>query len=517
MLTIWQLFQQRAALAPQSRLTFHTSGITRSVSFRELHDDTLRLAAALADRGLRQGDCIVVQLPHCPENLTVFLASAALGLVFIPVVHILGPAELRFILEQSGARLLVLPRNWHHHDFVGRARELESLTTLEQVLMTGGAAPELHKAIGWDQFLGAPRGPAALPQIDPTAPCLMLYTSGTTAAPKGVLHSHATLIAEGTQIEPVLAKLRSRDVLVAAPAGHIGPISALIRQLLFGIEGVYLDRWDAETAVDLIGRYRIGWSVGVPMILASLLPAAEAGRIPSLELFIAGGTSVPPVLVERAERAGIKACRSYGSSEHPTLTQGDPDDVLAKRAGTDGRVCAGCRLRIVDDDGNDVAAGEPGEVIAYGPESFLGYYDVSLNAAAFTADGGVRTGDIGALDADGYLCIVDRKKDIIIRNGENLSSREIEDVVSRHPAVLEAAAVGWPDPVCGERVGVFVRIHEAALAPTLESLRQLFEASGLARQKHPERLVVLGQLPRNPSGKVLKNVLRKLAAERSAV
>jgi cyclohexanecarboxylate-CoA ligase len=326
------------------------------------------------------------------------------------------------------------------------------------------------------------------------------------------VHTHMTLLAEAGQVEPVIAGLEHRNVLLPAPAGHIGPATALLRLFIFGFEGVFLDRWDAERAIALIQRHQIGWSLGVPTFLSGLVPAAKAGRIPTLRLFIVGGTSVPPVLIEDADAAGIRAVRSYGSSEHPTISQGLPHEPVVRRSGTDGRLCPGVRVRIVDEEGSDVPSGQPGEIVAYGPEQFAGYYDAALNEAAFTSDGGFKTGDVGVLDEDGYLTIVDRKKDIIIRGGENLSSREIEEALAGHPAVLEAAAVAWPDARLGERVGVFVQLRPGAPEPSVADLRAHFDALGIGLQKVPEYIVAVPEFPRNAYGKILKAQLRVRAA-----
>ena len=216
---------------------------------------------------------------------------------------------------------------------------------------------------------------------------------------------------------------------------------------------------------------------------------------------------VPPALVERADALGWSVSRCYGATEGPSLTSSAPEDPLAKRAHTDGRPIGGALLRILDPEGADVAPGEEGEVAAVSPESFVGYDNPDDNALAFTRDGWFLTGDIGRIDADGYLTITDRKKDIIIRGGENISSKEVEDVLARHPAVIEAAVVAAPDERYGERVCAFVI---AAGKLTLDDVRAHFEAAGVARQKAPERLVLVDELPRTPAGKVRKPDLRRL-------
>jgi acyl-CoA synthetase (AMP-forming)/AMP-acid ligase II len=221
-----------------------------------------------------------------------------------------------------------------------------------------------------------------------------------------------------------------------------------------------------------------------------------------------GAASVPSALMERAEKHGCPGTRTYGSTEHPTISGALPSDPFEKRATTDGRLLAGVQVRLIDDEGRTVGTDIPGEIVSMGPELFKGYLDPTHNEAAFADDGWFHTGDIGQLDADGYLRIVDRKKDIIIRGGENISSKEVEDTLVLHPMIAEAAVVAWPDRRMGERVGAFVRLKDP-ITLTIDDIAAHFLAAGIARQKTPERLVVVVDFPRTPAGKILKTELRE--------
>jgi cyclohexanecarboxylate-CoA ligase len=227
----------------------------------------------------------------------------------------------------------------------------------------------------------------------------------------------------------------------------------------------------------------------------------------TLSNFMVGAARVPASLVERADRAGITVYRAYGSTEHPVITTGTPADPLAKRAGTDGLLTPGNEIRLLDDDDNEVAVGGQGEIVSRGPEMFIGYTDPALDAESFLPGGWFRTGDIGRLDAEGYLTITDRKKEIVIRGGENIASKEVEDLLAMHPAVMEAAVVGQPDERYGERVAAFVQLRPGAQLD-LDEVRRHFAAIGVAKQKTPERLEQIDELPRTPSGKVRKVELR---------
>jgi acyl-CoA synthetase (AMP-forming)/AMP-acid ligase II len=516
------LAQAHARRSPHTRWGFWCDSKLTCLTSEQLLRQAGQLAVSLRRLGLAKGDAVVAQLPNCAEGAIAFLACTALGVKYVPVVHIYGAAELDFIIKNSGAGLLIVPAKWHNIDFAARIRDLSASRGLATIVVRGqadnladeGGIPGAQ-VLPWASLLGPDAGDLPAAGIGPDDPALICYTSGTTAMPKGVVHTHRTLWAEVLQNADYLDQIENKTLFVGAPAGHIGPISMMLRQVNYDVDGAYLDRWDAAAAARLIEEFDAGWTVGVPMHLASLIPLAQAGRIPSLTAYVVGGTSVPPSLIEAADAVGIRACRSYGSTEHPTIAQCLPNESLAERSRTDGRLASGSQLRLADEAERDVAAGTPGEILSRGPERFAGYFDASLNADSFTSDGWFRTGDVGIMDAEGRLTVVDRKKDILIRGGENISAKEVEDILSRHAAVLEAAVVGWPDAAYGERVCAVVRLRAGAELP-LEAVRSHFEANGVARQKTPERVMVVEDFPRNPSGKIVKAELKKrirIAAE----
>jgi acyl-CoA synthetase (AMP-forming)/AMP-acid ligase II len=284
---------------------------------------------------------------------------------------------------------------------------------------------------------------------------------------------------------------------------------SLLRILLLGTPTVIMQAWDAALAASLIDRHAVTSCGGAPVQLSGLLDQQAAGTaaLGTLRECLTGAAPVPPSLIRRAEAAGITAFRSYGSSEHPTVSTGTITDSLGRRSGTDGRLLAGNQVRLVDPAGRDVPDGRDGEIITRGPELFAGYTDPALNAAAFLPGGWFRTGDVGRIDADGYLTVTDRLKDIIIRGGENISSREVEDLLITHPAVADVAVIPVPDPALGERVCAVV-VARPGCTFDVDQAREHFAAAGAARQKTPELIVLADELPRTPSGKVRKDVLR---------
>jgi acyl-CoA synthetase (AMP-forming)/AMP-acid ligase II len=284
----------------------------------------------------------------------------------------------------------------------------------------------------------------------------------------------------------------------------------MLRPLLFGRETIVMDHWDADLAATLTDELGITSIVGAPFYLATLLDAADrlGTSLRTIDDMLVGSAAVPPALVERAEAAGFRPYRCYGSTEHPTVTSNVPADSLQDRSQTDGALLPGVEVRILDEEDRPLAAGGEGEVLTRGPDQFLGYTDPQANADVFTPGGWFRTGDVGYLTASGRLVISDRKKDVIIRGGENLSSQEIEGILMRHPAVSQAAVIGVSDPLYGERPCAVVVLRPGGDL-TLETVQAHFRTAGVARQKTPEKLVVRPELPRTAAGKVKKFQLRQ--------
>jgi acyl-CoA synthetase (AMP-forming)/AMP-acid ligase II len=483
------------------------AGVERTIetTLAGLVEDAARLAGALEGLGVGPGDVVAVQLPGSYDGAIAQAAVTLRGAVLLPIVLIYGPRELAFILRQSGAVALIVPSSWRGRDHTAVVTALPELPALRAVVVAGETVPD--GMIPFTDLTGRLARPHTTPRPDPDSRAMLVYTSGTTAEPKGVQHSHRSLLAE--VYSPVIPREAGVPVrhLGLFPPGHVAGLLGLLKILVLGTPTVVIESWDQVRAAKLVDEYGITSAVGAPIQVAGLLDERERGTatLATLRDFMTGAAAVPPSLIERAHFAGVAAYRTYGSSEHPTISTGIAADPLVKRATTDGRIIEGSEIRIVDDEGRDVPEGE---IVSRGPELFLGYTDPELDKAAFLPGGWYRTGDVGRLDADGYLTITDRKKDIIIRGGENISSKEVEDVLAEHPAVAEVAAVGLPDDRLGERVCAVVVLRPGA-SLDLDDVRAHFAAAGVARQKTPERLVVLDQLPRTAAGKVQKFLLRK--------
>ncbi|HEX9041924.1 MAG TPA: AMP-binding protein [Trebonia sp.] len=499
-------------------LVFAAGDGDRATTLGQLVSDAERAAAALQARGIGPGDVVAVQLPGSYAGAVIQAAVGLCGAVLLPVVMIYGPREMDFVLRRSGAAAVVLPREHRgrpHADVV--LRGLSGLPALKLAVVTGDDSPGHgagdhgaagHGALSYAGLLADPGGTYRQPRPGPGDRAVLMYTSGTTAEPKGVQHSHRTLLAEATSRVYTLNGPDARH-LGLFPPGHMAGLLSLLRILLLGTPTVIMQAWDAARAAKLIDRYGVTSCGGAPVQLSGLLDQHANGTaaLGTLREFLSGAAPVPPSLIRRADAAGITAFRSYGSSEHPTVSAGTIADSLHLRADTDGGLLAGNQVRIVDAAGRDVPDGGAGEILTRGPELFTGYTDPALNAAALLPGGWFRTGDVGRIGAGGHLTVTDRLKDIIIRGGENISSKEVEDLLITHPAVADVAVIPVPDPALGERVCAVV-VARPGSAFDVAAARDHFAAAGAARQKTPEVVVLVDELPRTPSGKVRKDVLR---------
>lgn len=517
--TVAQDLSRAARGQADVRVVFHSAVRPAVATIGEIHERALRAAAGLAALGVRPGDVVAIQVPGWLEGAIANAAGWLAGAVVVPIVPIYGPREVGFILRQAGARVFIVAAQWRGRDHATLLAGLDDLPALSHVVVIGdeqsiaaAASPAGTASPAILSWARLEEGPAGFepPAADPDDLCLLVYTSGTTADPKGVQHSHNTLLAEVHGMAILRDAGPGLTHLSIFPAGHVAGVLGLLRALVLGARSVFMDAWDAAAAAGLIEEHRVTSAVGPPLALATLLDeAATSGRdLSSLAEFMTGAADVSPVLIERADRAGVAAYRTYGSSEHPTITSGTPDDPLVKRATTDGRALPGSEVRIVDEGGQDVPAGAEGEIVSRGAEQFLGYLDRELNDGLRLPGGWLHTGDLGRMDADGYVSVTGRKKDIIVRGGEKISATEVENILVAHPAVGEVAVVGAPDERYGERVAAFVVLRPGATLG-LDEVREQFAAAGLARQKTPERLVITEELPRTASGKVQKYALRE--------
>jgi len=496
---------------PDNRFIVASPTRPATLTYREMHEEGVRLAGALHALGLRKGDVLAMEMPNWMEACLLYHAATALGIVVTPIIHIYQAKEVEFILRQSGAKAFVVPDDWRGIDYLSMVESIRPrLPDLEHIIVVGGKTPA--GTLSFDELAKNATDDFPRPEISPDDPHILAYTSGTTSDPKGVVHSHNSLLAECGQTKAYSGGDQRDVFLCPNPIGHIaGIFSALIAPFVYGYDTlVLMDGWDPKWALELIQEHRVTRTGGATFFAMTLINAPEFKDYDtsSLQLFGLGGAGVPPSIVQQLHALGWESSRSYGCTEHPSITMGALDDPPDKCAFTDGRPQRDVEVRLVDDDGKDVPSGSEGEVVSRGPDQFLGYMDPAMDAEAFDEEGWFRTGDIGRFDSDGYLVITDRKKDIIIRGGENISAREVEEVLAKHPKVQESAVTAIADPKYGERVCAFVITREAQPL-TLEEVLTHFKAEGVAKQKTPERLELVTEFPRTLSGKIQKYLLRR--------
>jgi acyl-CoA synthetase len=507
--TVGQVLAGAVGDRPELTVKIRSSVRPWTGTFGDVLDAARRLAGALRVRGIGPGDVVAFQLPNWVEAAVSFWAAALLGAVVTPIVHFYGPKEVAYILRRTAVRALVTADRFGRQDYVGALEELRIGAPALEVVVVVGEDPVPPWAIPFNKMLGDE--PVTAPVVvDPSSPALIAYTSGTTADPKGVVHSHRTIGFEIRQLSDMQAG--NPPLLVGAPVGHaIGMLSGLLLPVWKGEPINLIDVWDPAAVLAAMLEDHVASGSGATYFLTSLLdhPDCTPAHLKLMSRIGLGGSPVPAAVTERMASLGISATRSYGSTEHPSTTGSRHEEPEAKRHYTDGRPLAGVELSLADEEGREVATGERGEIRSRGPDCCIGYTDPSLTAASFDGEGWFATGDIGVLDGDGFLSIVDRKKDIIIRGGENISALEVEGMLLRIPGVAEAAVVAAPDERLGEHACAFVCLTEGSSPLDLAAVRAQLQGGGLARQKWPEDLRVVSELPRTPSGKVKKYVLRE--------
>lgn len=480
-------------------------------------EEARRLITGLKSLGLEAGDVISFQFPNWREGAALDIAAAALGLVVNPIVPIYRGAELRFILKDARSRLIFIPDQYRSTDYIEMVSALRSELPDLDYIVTVRAGDDYEGALRYETLVShSPVDISSLDPVDPNSVKCRLYTSGTTGFPKAVLHSHNTL-QRITDNSITHGEINGDDVMVMpSPITHItGYSSGLDLPFISEARSALMERWDANAAVDFINRVGGTLTVGATPFLQELLDAAQArgDGLPSMRQFSCGGAAVPSQLVLRAYQVLDNCCavRVYGSTETPIITLGwRKNRELA--ATTDGQVY-GYEVRILDDEGRDLPDGVDGEIAARGPGMFLGYADPEQNREAHTAAGFFLTGDIGRRTPEGAILITDRKKDIIIRGGENLGAREIEDCLHDHPDIREAAVVSMPHERLGEGVCAYIIAAHSESELSIEDIAAFMDAAGMARQKIPERIIRVDDLPRTPSGKVKKDILRRRLRE----
>ncbi|HAM25425.1 MAG TPA: cyclohexanecarboxylate-CoA ligase [Microbacteriaceae bacterium] len=493
-----------------------------TLTYSEVLSKVQALSRSLRDLGVVKGDVISWQLPNWYEAYIIHFAAISMGAVSNPIVPIYRHHELEFILREAGSRVVITPETFRGFDYAQMISDIRGkLPRLKHSLLVrtrpGSGAPSLDSLMNEVEGIG----PAGDRSADD--PVMLMFTSGTTARPKGVVHTHNTIDFEVRSIVKQFALTNTDIVFMPSPLTHMTGLAYGV-QLAPAIAAplVLQDIWEPRVAMELIDRHRCTFAFAATPFLQGILQHPEQGSfdLTSLRVVASGGADVPPQLIrDVSTRFRCTATRAYGSTEMPTVVACGPALPPEKAATTDGRPIGPATFRLLSEHGEEVRSpGEVGEIVATGPELFIGYLRPEDDEGAFASDGWFFTGDLGSTDEDGYLTIKGRKKDIVIRGGENISVTEVEQILLEHPGVTDIAIVAMPDPVMGERACAYVVPSATGdEAPTLAVLCDFLAARNMAKQKYPERLELIDELPRTPSGKVQKFLLRqKIVAQLEA-
>lgn len=511
-------FLDEAAAATPDKPAF-VDGRTQ-VTFGELKQQVDRCALGLLELGIEPGDVVSFQLPNWIEWVVVHYAASRIGAVSNPLIPIYREREVGFMVGLAKSRLIAVPQDFRGFDYPDMVERLRGdWPSLEHVLVVGGP----DGPTSWEQFMATPweerRDPAELDAVrpDPNAVTLLIFTSGTTGEPKGVMHTHNTVIAANDALPERLG-------ITADSVFHMASTLAHLTGFLYGARlsvqnratCVLQDVWDAATFVELVERHGITYTSAATPFLHDLVnaPGLEQHDLSSLVRFCCMGAPIPRALVREARDRlpGLTVLGGWGQTEEGLVTLGIPGDPEDKIIDTDGLPFPGMAIRVVDFGGTPLPAGEEGALQVRGPFVFVGYAErLDMTRALFREDPDgdwFDTGDLAHIDSDGYLRISGRTKDVIIRGGENIPVSYVENVLYEHPDVDNVAVVAIPDPRLQERACACLVLKHGALELTFGAMQEFLAAKGVAKQYWPEKLVILDDFPKTPSGKVQKFQLR---------
>jgi 3-phosphoshikimate 1-carboxyvinyltransferase len=495
------------------------------VTWRQLDERADAAASMLLELGVAPGEPVAWQLPNWTEFTVLALATARIGALCCPLMPIFRERELTFMLRRARARVVVVPDRFRGRDHVAEVAGLlarPDAPPVDHIVVVGGDRP-LPDGVGprWHRFEETMAGQAPdrtaidARRPEPAALAQLLFTSGTSGEPKGVLHRMEALTRAAMMEVQHLGLTREDRIFIPSPLAHqTGFLYGMWLAMVLGAPHVLQPVWDGRTALAALHRWDCTFVQAATPFLGDLLHAVEeTGRRPeALRIFVATGAAVPRALAERATRAlGTAVCGAWGTTETGLGTLSAPDDEPALMWGTDGRALAGVRIRVTDDAGNALGPGQEGNFEITNTCLFEGYLDhPEWTAAAMTPDGWYRSGDLAVIDESGYVRITGRVKDVINRGGEKVPVAEIEQLLHTHPAIRDVAIVAMPDERLGERACAYV---VAAGDIDFAGMQRFLDSRKVAKHYWPERLEIIDELPQNPAGKVQKFILREWARQ----
>ncbi|MDM2759107.1 medium-chain fatty-acid--CoA ligase [Citrobacter sp. Cpo148] len=491
-----------------------------SYTYAALDSAASSLATWFLACGIQPGDRIAFQLPGWCEFTIIYLACLKTGAVSVPLLPAWREAELVWVLNKCKAKIFFAPTLFKQTRPVDLILPLQNqLPHLQQIVAVDKLAPATT-SLALSQLLLAPPLTQTI-NVHADELAAVLFTSGTEGMPKGVMLTHNNILASERAYCARL-NLTWQDVfLMPAPLGHAtGFLHGVTAPFLIGARSVLLDIFTPTACLELLEQQRCTCVLGATPFVYDMLCSMEKRPrdLSSLRFFLCGGTTIPQKIARDCQQLGIKLLSIYGSTESSPHALVNLDDSLSRMMNTDGYAAAGVEIKVVDEARNTLPAGVEGEEASRGPNVFMGYLDEpELTARALDQDGWYYSGDLCRMDDAGYIKITGRKKDIIVRGGENISSREVEDILLQHPRIHDACVVAMPDERLGERSCAYVVLKPPHHSLSLESVVAFFNRKRVAKYKCPEHIVIVEKLPRTASGKVQKYQLRQDIIQRLSV
>ncbi|HWR42857.1 medium-chain fatty-acid--CoA ligase [Sporomusa sp.] len=482
-------------------------------TYAELDDAASRVAAFLKEAGVASGDFVSFQLPGWAEFTVIYVACLKAGAVANPILPCYRADELLYILNKCESKVVFFPSEFRRFDYLPMVRSLvPQVSSLREVVIV-----EKEKQVDAGYTLNSvirqypPLTDNGVCKADDLA--AVLFTSGTDGFPKGVMFTHNNIIASEKAFAAALNFNYLDVMLMTAPMAHAtGFHHGVTAPFIFGAKSVLQDIFNSDTSLELIIREKCTCSMGATPFVHDILRSLQNKKydISSLRFFLCGGAPIPRHIVKESLEVGLKVVGVYGSTESIPHTAVRLDDTIEKVINTDGAAVPSVEIKVVDASRQPVPVGSEGEEASRGPNVFMGYLkEPELTARVLDDEGWYYSGDLCTLDADGYIRITGRKKDVIIRGGENISSVEIENILLQIPNVHESGVVAMPDKRLGERICAYVVLKDADSGLTLEDVKSFFAEKKVAKCKYPERLELISSLPRTASGKIQKFVLRE--------
>lgn len=515
---IGDLLTNTAASKPNKPVIIYKN---QTVNFHQLFVTTNQIAHGLLNLGIKTGDKVAILLENRPEYISFYFALHRIGVVAVPINNFLKGEEIKYILEDCGVHTIVTSQRFYNSEIKGIQ---DKLSELKYVVFVGetdkidesGISKTEVSHVSYESFSKmSTETPSPTQDFSEEDLAVVIYTSGTTGHPKGAMLSHRNIVTNSTSCTHVLEISKKDKVLLFLPMFHsFTELVCMVLPVQMGLPIVLVEKIDRVEIRAAIRRFRPTIFVGVPSVYNALL-GAKLNMITRwlnpVRLYISGAAPLPvEVLTKFEEKFRRPLLEGYGLSEASPVVSVNPVEG-PRKAGTVGLPVKGVEVKIVDDEGKEIGMGEDGEIVVRGENVMMGYYNQPEETANTLKNGWLHTGDIGHLDEDGYIRIVERKKDMLIYRGCNIYPREVEEVLYQHPAIADAAVVGLPDAARGEMPLAFVVLKEGAHATEKELKRFCMEH--LARYKVPRVFSFETDLPRTPTGKILKKDLRKRAVQ----